>query len=384
MFDRPFWRERIERAWAEAPIVWLAGVRRAGKTTLATLVARDRALFLNCDLPVVSEMVAQPDLFFRGCQHEVIVFDEIHQLRDPSRILKIGADLFPGLKILATGSSTLAASRKFRDALTGRKRLVRLTPVLWDELPAFGQTAPLRRLAHGGLPEPLLAANWWAAFYREWIDSFFARDVQRLFAFRDHGKFTTLFEYVLKQSGGLFEASRASTAIGVSRPTIAAHLQALEAMQAITVVRPFYGHGRHELTKAPKIYGFDTGFVSFCRGWDPLRPDDYGVLWEHVMLEYLQAHAAPAAVHYWRDTGGRELDFVVALGRDQVDVIECKWNPAHVELAPLKVFRASYPHGRNYVVSPLDIEGYPRSIGGLDVYICNPTGWRKHAARSPA
>ena len=45
----------------------------------------------------------------------VVVFDEIHQLRDPARVLKIGADEFPNLKILATGSSTLAASKKFSD-----------------------------------------------------------------------------------------------------------------------------------------------------------------------------------------------------------------------------------------------------------------------------
>ena len=89
---------------------------------------------MNCDLPIVEDMVSDPQLFYRGCAKPVVVFDEIHQLRDPSRLLKVGADLFPQLKILATGSSTLAASRKFRDTLTGRKRLVHLTPVLWSEL----------------------------------------------------------------------------------------------------------------------------------------------------------------------------------------------------------------------------------------------------------
>lgn len=67
-----------------------------------------------------------------------MVFDEVHQLPDPSRLLKIGADAFPHLRILATGSSTLAATTKFRDALTGRKRVVELVPVLHEELPAFG------------------------------------------------------------------------------------------------------------------------------------------------------------------------------------------------------------------------------------------------------
>jgi hypothetical protein len=40
----------------------------------------------------------------------------------------MSVDGFPKLKILATASSTLAASKKFRDTLTGRKRLVHLTP----------------------------------------------------------------------------------------------------------------------------------------------------------------------------------------------------------------------------------------------------------------
>ena len=60
-------------------------------------------------------------------------FDEVHRLADPSLLLKIAADEYPGLRILATGSSTLAATGKFRDSLTGRKRAVQLYPVLWEE-----------------------------------------------------------------------------------------------------------------------------------------------------------------------------------------------------------------------------------------------------------
>ena len=44
------------------------------------------------------------------------MFDEVHRLADPSRLLKIAADEYSNLKVLATGSSTLAANRrsKFR------------------------------------------------------------------------------------------------------------------------------------------------------------------------------------------------------------------------------------------------------------------------------
>ena len=201
MIPRPFWLRRIEQEWAEAPIVWLCGARRCGKTTLAESLGSERVLYVNCDLPVVAEMVRDPQLFFRSCDKPVVVFDEIHQLNDPTRLLKIGADLFPGLKILATGSSTLAAGSKFRDTLAGRKRTIHLVPVLLSELPAFGATIQ-RRLFHGGLPGALLAADKQPSLYREWLDSFFSRDIQRLFGFRDMNRFNALFEYILRQSGG--------------------------------------------------------------------------------------------------------------------------------------------------------------------------------------
>src|SRR3989337_1674816 len=60
MVDRPFWRQRIEDAWREAPIVWLCGVRRSGKTTLAQSLGTDRILYVNCDLPSVEDMVRDP------------------------------------------------------------------------------------------------------------------------------------------------------------------------------------------------------------------------------------------------------------------------------------------------------------------------------------
>lgn len=379
MIERPFWIQRIERVWQSRSIVWLAGVRRSGKTTLAQSLGEDRILYVNCDLPISAEITADPELFYRNCDKPIIVFDEIHQLRDPSRLLKIGADVFPKLKILATGSSTLAATRKFSDSLTGRKLIVHLTPVLWDELIAFGEATLQKRLYHGGLPEALLSPIKNPGFYREWMDSFFARDIQRLFAFRDPDKFILLFEFIMKQSGGLFEVTRAAGALKISRPTIESHLQALEITQAVTVLRPFFGGGQKELVRMPKVYAFDTGFVSFSRGWDPLRPEDLGFLWEHMVLEFIQAQGDEPKVQYWRDTAGREVDFVIPRARDAVDLIECKWNPEELDPSAARTFRLYYPRGSNYLISPMTGRGYKKQLGGLEFLVCGPNGWREHA-----
>lgn len=372
MIERPFWQERLDAAWQDVPIVWLCGVRRSGKTTLAESVGDDQAIYVNCDLPVVEELIRDPVLFFRSCTKPIVIFDEVHQLRDPTRLLKIGADMFPKLKILATGSSTLAASRKFRDTLTGRKRIVHLVPVMWDELRTFG--VPLeRRLFLGGLPPALLAGEKKPAFYREWVDSFFARDIQRLFGFRDMNRFNALFEYVMRQSGGQLEVTRTAAALGITRPTVESHLRALEVTNAVTIVRPFHGGGQRELVKMPKVYAFDTGFVSYVRGWDPLRPDDLGYLWEHLVLEHLQAQAPDVSIRYWRDRAGHEVDFVLAHRRDAIDVVECKWDPAAFDSAALRVFRGYYPKGRNYLVTPSGDPARKKRYGTLEVHICTPS-----------
>ena len=115
-------------------------------------------------------------------------------------------------------------------------------------------------------------------------------------------------------------------------------------------------------------------FVSFARGWDPLRPEDHGVLWEHVVLEHLQAHLPDLPIRYWRDKAGREVDFVLVRPRDEVDAIECKWNPSEFDPGALGVFRSHYPKGKNYLVTPQEGPAYPRRVGRLEVKVCNPEG----------
>src|SRR6266487_5081212 len=157
MVIRDFWLNRLRQVWERVPIAWLAGVRRVGKTTLVRSLPEAECLYVNCASPRTTQSVADPEFFFEQVKQPIVIFDEIHQLPDPTRLLKIGADVFPRLKIVATGSSTLAAAKKFRDALTGRKRVVCLRPVLFSVVPGSGGFSLEHRLLRGGLPPALLA-----------------------------------------------------------------------------------------------------------------------------------------------------------------------------------------------------------------------------------
>jgi hypothetical protein len=368
MIERPFWIERILAAWKKRPVVWLSGVRRTGKTTLARMIPG--AVVLNCDLPSAVRRLEDPELFFGGQDREArIVLDEVHRLPDPSRTLKIAADAFPRLRVLATGSSTLAATKKFRDSLTGRKATVFLPPVLWTECGDAFEIRDLdRRLLRGGLPEALLGSERDETFYAEWMDGFYARDVQELFGVRDRTGFLNLLRLMLRRSGGLADTSALSRECDLSRPTVKAYIEAMTVAHALHPVPPFHGGGRRELLKRPKVYGFDTGFVSFARGWNDIRDEDRGILWEHLVLDVLLTATGGEGLHFWRDKSGREVDFVVKKGREVV-AVECKVNPDRFDPSSLLAFRALVPKGRDYLVCPGVEKPYSRRAGGRTVRV---------------
>jgi hypothetical protein len=131
---------------------------------------------------------------------------------------------------------------------------------------------------------------------------------------------------------------------------------------ALTPVSPFHGGGRRELVRRPKLYGFDTGFVSYVRGWTSVRDEDRGGLWEHLVLDVLRTAPGTGSLAYWRDKSDRVVDFVVPRGTT-VDAIECTIRPDRLEARNLEAFRQVYPRGRNFVVAPGVREPYEFRLG---------------------
>ena len=371
MIERASWLQRIHAGWARRPIVWLSGVRRVGKTTIANMLSHAR--YINCDLPSRARQLEDPELFLdEQTPGSILVFDEVHRLEDPSRLLKIAADEYAHLRVLATGSSSLSATRKFRDSLTGRKHSIHLCPVLWDECAEpFGNPNLNHRLLRGGLPEAFLAEHTDTAFYSEWIDSFYARDIMELFAIRNRQGFLSLFRLILQQSGGQIDYSKLASLSKLTRVTVKAHIEAMQVAHAVRLVRPFHGGGTREIISRPKCYAFDTGFVTFAKGWDSIRDEDRGLLWKHLVLDSLCARLSSDDIYYWQDKSRREIDFVVRQGANRADVIECKINPERVDASSVQEFRKLYATGENIVVSPTVKEPYKFRRGDLVFTACN-------------
>ena len=136
-----------------------------------------------------------------------------------------------------------------------------------------------------------------------------------------------------------------------------------------------------EYPHRPKCYAFDTGFVTFERGWNRIREDDRGILWEHLVLDSLRFRHLEDDIFYWRDKSGREVDFVVRRGEGRLDTFECKIDPDEVRPAPVVAFRKRYPLGRDHIVVPTRKQAYRIRKGGRVFTVCGTRGLG--AARPP-
>ncbi|MGZ6254508.1 MAG: ATP-binding protein [Candidatus Chromulinivorax sp.] len=376
MIQREFWKNRIEQAWKKKTIIWLMGVRRIGKTSLCKSL--ENAEYFDCETARVRSLLVDYELFLEQQKGKRIILDEIHMLPNPSEILKVAADHYPDVKIIATGSSTLGASAKFKDSLTGRKKEIWLTPMLLQESELFGNIDIAHRFLFGGFPSIFIEQHYPEDSFKEWINAYWAKDVQELFVVAKRHSFIKFTELLLVNSGGMFEASKFTVPCEVGREAIMNYLQILEETFVIHVIRPYSSHKTVEIVKAPKIYGFDTGFVCYAKGRNVLRPEDYGFMWEHFVLNEMQGVLQTrSSIKYWRDKRGYEMDFVIEhRGYQEITAIECKFSILQdvniIEIGKnFQAFREFYPEGENIVVVYSITHSFVRIYKDIEIHFMN-------------
>ena len=366
---RKFWLQRIKDGWRKRNIILLTGVRRVGKTLLCKSIPG--AEYFDCELPRVRKMMDDPQEFLENHKNKIIILDEIHRLENPSELLKIAADHFKNLRIIATGSSSLEAVAKFRDTLTGRKITVRMTPVNFSDMNDFGKMNLKHRLLHGGMPEFFLSTKIDESLFQEWMDAYWSKDIQELFRVERKYSFQTFVELIMMQSGGIFNATAIATKCSVSHTTALNYLKILEETFVANVIRPYSDYKQTEVVSAPKVYGFDTGFVCYHKGINDLRAEDYGFLWEHIVLNEISSRFPEVKINYWRDKQGHEIDFIIKKRNNEIIAIECKWKSGKFDPANLLIFRKKYPNGKNYVICSDADKAFSANVKGIKVEYTN-------------
>ena len=337
MLERRYLRERVEADIA-GKMAFIAGPRQVGKTTLGLSLPGARSGYLNWDIPDHRGRILRrelpPGAFW--------FFDEIHKYRAWRNFLKGLYDGRPaGQRILVTGSARLELYRYSGDSLQGRYRLLRLHPLSVAELGIDSAGDFEQLLALGGFPEPFFSgsdveARRWSREYRNLL---VREEIAGLERIQDLGSLELLAIRLPELVGSLLSLNALREDLQVSHKTVGAWIAALERLYALFRISPFGGPRIRAIKKAQKHYHFDWSLV----------PDN-GPRFENLIAGHLlkwvhfqqDTQGRDLDLRFFRDTDGREVDFIVTDRARPILAVECKWSESRPDRS-LRYWKKRFP-----------------------------------------
>lgn len=317
----------IEKALFKGKIVVLYGARQVGKTTLVKKIIEQHesdSLYLNCDEPDVRSALTDKTstelLSFIGSRR-LVVIDEAQRVKNIGLTLKLIADNFPKIQIIATGSSSFELSGKIAEPLTGRKIEFFLYPFSVEELTqVYSRLETNRllaeRLVFGMYPGVTFAGADREERVRELATSYSYKDVLAYQDIRNPELLEKLLQALALQVGSEVSYTELAQLLGVNKITIENYIRILEQAYIILRVGPFSRNIRNELKKKRKIYFYDLGLRNaLINNLNPISlRQDIGALWENFMvMERVKRNnnlGITANIYFWRTTDGKEIDYV--------------------------------------------------------------------------
>jgi uncharacterized protein len=317
------------------PVVTVTGPRQAGKTTLCRAAFADLP-YANLERPDTRDHALRDPRGFLDRYRTGVILDEVQRV--PQLLSWIQAEVderpAPGRFVL-TGSHNFELMHSITQSLAGRTALLELLPMSIAELRAAGVSTDADSLMfRGGYPrihadrlDPTVTLADYFATYVE-------RDLRQLVALRNLDEFRRFVRLAAGRVGQVLNLHSLAADVGISDPTAREWLTLLEASYVVRTLRPWFANLGKRLVKSPKLYFCDVGLAVWLLGISdvgqlaahPLR----GHLFENLVVMEFVKHALeqgqPAALHYFRDSAGLEVDLLVEYGLPpgQIGLVEIK------------------------------------------------------------
>lgn len=350
-------------------VLVIYGARRVGKTTLLNNYLDSTSLkyrlAVGDDLPT-QEILSSLDIrlikeYLEG--YELLAIDEAQYVPEIGQALKIVVDQIPGIRVIATGSSSFELAGQVGEPLTGRKRTLTLYPLAQSELLSLHNRFDLRQqledyLLFGTFPDAVLAQTRSAKInvVEEIAGSYLLKDILAFERVRSSRKIADLLRLLAFQVGSEVSSNELATQLGVNVRTVQHYLDLLEKSFVVFRLGGFSRNLRKEVTRNSKYYFYDNGLRNaVIAQFNRLNHrNDVGQLWENFMvverMKQLAYISDSANFYFWRTYDQQEIDLVEERG-EMLDALEFKWTTPRSPAAP-KAWQTTYPGGGYSVVTP--------------------------------
>lgn len=322
----------------ERKMVFVAGPRQVGKTTLARNLPNAAAGYLNWDIPAHRERILRRELPVA----DLWIFDEMHKHRRWRDFLKGLYDArSESQRILVTGSGRLELFGFGGDSLQGRYHLLRLHPFTVAEAGIEDANGLTELLRLGGFPEPFLGgieaeALRWSRQYRTRLVE---EEVASLSRIQDLGRIEEMMLRLPDLVGAPLSVNALREDLQVAHKTATNWLDAVERLFAIFRIAPFGAPRIRAVKQERKHYHFD---------WTLVR--DEGARFENLVACHLlkwvhfqqDTQGRDLELRFFRDVDRREVDFVVTEDRQPILFVECKLADRGID-RPLRYLKARFP-----------------------------------------
>jgi predicted AAA+ superfamily ATPase len=360
--------ENLRSLIQSGKVIVIYGARRVGKTTLLRKFVenldKDAVLFVNGD-----DITARQFLESRSIEnlkdfvgkHQYLIVDEAQYVRNIGLNLKLVVDHIPGVKVIATGSSSFDLAQNIGEPLTGRRFVLKLFPLAQMEISNIEKSHETAanlgaRLIYGSYPEVVtLRDNKMREEYlRELVASYLFKDILALEGIRYSDKLVRLLQLLAFQIGNEVSHSEIGRQLAMSKNTVERYLDLLEKVFVIFRLTGFSRNLRKEITKNNRYFFYDVGIRNAVVGmFNPLDlRDDTGKIWENYIITEFQKHREyqrlSSKFHFWRTYDRKEIDLIEEHA-GKLSGYEIKWKKSRVR-AP-KDWNRYYPNANFEVIN---------------------------------
>jgi len=348
-------------------ILVIYGPRRVGKTTLLQNFLKQTELKFKLDSGdnVRTQQILSTGDFNRILAYyegyELIAIDEAQNISNIGKALKIIVDQIPGIKVIATGSSSFELAGQVGELLTGGKKTLILYPMSQYELAfefnKFELNEKLEDYLILGLYPEVVQSQKRAEkidIITEIADSYLLKDILVFERVKSSRLLLDLLKLLSFQVGNEVSFSELSIALGADVKTMQRYIDLLEKAFVITKLGGFSRNLRNEITNKNKYYFFDNGIrnavIAQFNNLD--QRNDIGALWENFMfserLKYRSYLSIYSNNYFWRTYEGQEIDLVEG-GEGKIFGYEFKWSNLK-KTKPPKNWKITYPESEFQII----------------------------------